>query len=54
MAAKKRRCLMCGRVIAADKTLTRKFDGRDCLFDSKDCILIFKKFRSLYGKTFFR
>ena len=54
MAAKKRTCLMCGRAIKADQILKRKFDGRDCTFDSDDCILIFKKFRSLYGKSFFR
>lgn len=45
---------MCGKIVKADKMLRRKFDGRDCTFDSKDCILIFKKFRSVYGKAFFR
>lgn len=50
------RCALCGRVInAREKTPTiERLDGRKYSFDTGDCALMFKKFRSVYGKTFFR
>lgn len=45
---------MCGRAIGNDRAqITETFDGLLSCFDSSDCLLIFKKFRVLYGKGFF-
>jgi hypothetical protein len=45
-------CVMCGKKIFELKKLVEKIDDTNYVFDSNDCILIFKKFRSLYGKNF--
>jgi hypothetical protein len=48
-------CDMCGRAIQNDDTLIVKtFDNYTYNFDSDDCLLIFRKLREIYGKSFFR
>jgi hypothetical protein len=47
-------CTMCGKAVAHNSTLVERVDGLDYTFDSQECALIFKKFRGVYGKEFFR
>jgi hypothetical protein len=48
-------CAMCGEAII-DKDQERKIveviDGTLYNFDSSDCVLMFKKFRNVYGISF--
>jgi hypothetical protein len=46
-------CRMCGREIDSTASVAELLDGSQSFFDSKDCLLIFKKLRVLYGKGFF-
>ena len=49
-------CAMCGKPIVtttAKPLIIEQVDGLDYAFDSGDCALIFKKFRSVYGEGFF-
>ncbi|HJU14259.1 MAG TPA: hypothetical protein VJ792_07375 [Candidatus Nitrosotalea sp.] len=46
-------CAMCGKAISHQKqALTEEIDGDSYTFDSTDCVLFFKKFKSLYGSSF--
>ena len=45
-------CAMCGKKILEKTKLLEKIDEVIYTFDNADCVLIFKKFRSLYGKSF--
>ena len=47
-------CAMCGKTIKEQKKqiLVEKIDDANYIFDSEDCALIFKRFRSLYGNNF--
>jgi len=46
---------MCGKTISKkDVIIVKPFDGFAYNFDSADCLLIFRKLRSVYGKNFFR
>ena len=47
-------CAMCGKKINEQKkqVLVEKIDNTNYIFDSDDCALIFKRFRSLYGNNF--
>jgi len=47
-------CAMCGKKINEQKKqiLIEKIDDSNYIFDSADCALIFKRFRSLYGNNF--
>ena len=47
-------CAMCGKKINDQKkqVLVEKIDDANYIFDSEYCILIFKRFRSLYGNNF--
>ncbi len=44
-------CVMCGKTILKEKILFEVIDDDKYAFDSKDCILFFKKFKSLYGSS---
>ena len=49
---------LCGKRIIIgkhdqQKTIVEEIDGESYTFDSTDCILMFKKFRSVYGFTLF-
>lgn len=47
------KCVMCGKTIAQKtQVLVEMIEGNNYTFDSKDCILFFKKFKSLYGSNF--
>lgn len=43
---------MCGKA-AGSSPIVEKLDGEDYAFDSESCALLFKRFRSVYGKGFF-
>lgn len=47
-------CAMCGKKIIEPKkqVLVEKIDDTNYIFDSEYCVLIFKRFRSLYGNNF--
>ena len=44
-------CMMCGKNIQQQKILFEEIDGNKYAFDSQECILFFKKFKSLYGSS---
>jgi len=44
---------MCGKMISEQKNQSLiEIDGITYAFDSKDCEIFFKKFKSLYGEMF--
>lgn len=46
-------CAMCGKVIKQhNQILLEIIDDFSYTFDSKDCVIFFKKFKSLYGSSF--
>jgi hypothetical protein len=46
---------MCGKPISKKEVqIVEAFDGFAYNFDSADCLLIFRKLREVYGKTFFK
>lgn len=45
-------CVMCGKKIFEQTKLVEKIDDVIYVFDNANCALIFKKFRSVYGKNF--
>ncbi|HEX9845470.1 MAG TPA: hypothetical protein VGA92_03285 [Candidatus Nitrosotenuis sp.] len=48
-----RACAMCGKMISEQKNQSLiEIDGITYAFDSKDCEIFFKKFKSLYGEMF--
>lgn len=48
----KRACALCGRIIENKKAIEEIIDGDKYLFDSHNCITIFKKLAILYGHEF--
>ena len=44
-------CMMCGKTIPQQKILFEVIDDNKYAFDSQECILFFKKFKSLYGSS---
>lgn len=48
-----RSCIMCGKMIIEKKNkILAEIDGSRYTFDSKDCEIFFKKFKSVYGDSF--
>lgn len=46
-------CVMCGKtILQKTRVLIEVIDGDRYIFDSSDCVLFFKKFKSLYGSGF--
>lgn len=47
-------CALCGKKpgVHAQRTITENIDGVNYTFDSNDCMLMFKKFKSVYGFSF--
>ncbi len=45
------KCVMCGKTILENKVLYETIEDGKYAFDSQDCILFFKKFKSLYGDS---
>jgi hypothetical protein len=63
MMAKKKseiNCALCGKIIVSnEKEQTKErqriveiIDDRRYIFDTNDCVLMFKKFRGVYGSDF--
>lgn len=48
----KRACALCGSIIENKKVIEETIDGDKFLFDSQNCITIFKKLANLYGHEF--
>ena len=44
-------CMMCGKIIPAQKIIFEIIDDTKYAFDSQECVLFFKKFKSLYGSS---
>jgi len=46
------KCAMCGKALRHGYTVIEEIDRSPVAFDSKDCAIIFKRFRSVYGTDF--
>jgi len=49
----KRSCALCGKTVASDNGIIEMIDNETYTFDRADCVLMFKKFRSVYGPSLF-
>jgi hypothetical protein len=52
----KRSCALCGKTVASGECnngIVEIFDDGTYAFDRVECVLMFKKFRSVYGPTLF-
>ena len=48
-------CAMCGKAIIdknPERRIVEVIDGKVYNFDSNDCVMVFKKFRNVYGISF--
>lgn len=45
------KCVMCGKIIPPQKIIFEIVDDNKYAFDSQECVLFFKKFKSLYGSS---
>jgi hypothetical protein len=45
-------CALCGRIATRSRSIEETVDGDRYLFDSQNCITIFKKLTNLYGQEF--
>jgi hypothetical protein len=48
-------CVMCGKALIdkdQERSIVEVIDGTLYNFDSNDCVLMFKKFRNVYGISF--
>jgi len=45
------KCALCGRVLASNM-ITEQIGGRSYTFDKEGCMLLFKRFKSVYGDDF--
>ena len=53
MSDRNSECMMCGKIIKIKtKYVSEKIDDAYYIFDSEYCAMIFKRFRSVYGKDF--
>jgi YHS domain-containing protein len=47
-------CSLCGKTIGeSDSIIDEVIAGKHHAFDSEDCLLMFKKLESVYGKEYF-
>ncbi|HYA83235.1 MAG TPA: hypothetical protein VEH06_07270 [Candidatus Bathyarchaeia archaeon] len=46
------KCALCGKTIASMNEIAEMVDNETYTFDGTDCVMMFKKARSVYG-TFF-
>ena len=46
-------CFLCGRPIKGSKIIDEVIEEKHQAFDSDDCLLIFKKLDTVYGKEYF-
>jgi len=53
---KERKCSLCGKTIRdqqeQESILNEEIDGTSYVFDTKECVNMFKRFRSVYGSDF--
>lgn len=47
------KCALCGKTVASINAIAEMIDSETYAFDGTDCALMFKKFRSVYGSSFF-
>jgi hypothetical protein len=51
------KCALCGKTILGKEkeaeTIVEIIDEKSYTFDTNDCVLMFKKFRGVYGNDFF-
>lgn len=47
------KCTLCGKTIISKKIIVEIIDNTSYTFDTDDCLLMFKKFRGVYGSDFF-
>ena len=45
-------CIMCGKPSEVGREIIEKIDGMEYIFDRTECVLTFKKLRSVYGSDF--
>ena len=45
-------CVLCGKTIVKDKSIHEKIGGNEYLFNSEECMSMFKKLANLYGDEF--
>ncbi len=45
------KCIMCGKIIPTQKVIFEMIDDIKYTFDTQECVLFFKKFKSLYGSS---
>jgi hypothetical protein len=52
----KRSCALCGKIVGSgeyDNDIVEIIEDETYTFDRDDCVLMFKKFRSVYGQNLF-
>ena len=52
----KRSCALCGKTVGSggyDNGIVELIDDETYTFDRADCVLMFKKFRNVYGQNLF-
>jgi len=52
----KKSCALCGKIVGSgdrEKGIVEIIDDETYTFDRVDCVLMFKKFRSVYGQNLF-
>lgn len=52
----KRSCALCGKTVGSgeyDNGIMEIIDDETYTFDRADCVLMFKKFKSVYGQSLF-
>ncbi|HKU50690.1 MAG TPA: hypothetical protein VJP79_12125 [Nitrososphaera sp.] len=45
-------CVLCGKPIVRGSKIAEEVNGTVYLFDSHDCVILLKKFTSVYGPDF--
>ena len=45
------KCMMCGKIILPQKIIFEMIEDIKYAFDSQECVLFFKRFKSLYGNS---
>jgi hypothetical protein len=48
------KCALCGKTIVSKEIIMEIIDNTSYTFDTNDCVLMFKKFRGIYGSDFIR
>ena len=43
------KCALCGKTVISEEIIVEIIDDISYTFDTNDCVLMFKKFRGVYG-----